>query len=881
MGERPNLLDVTLSYLVAVALSLLLAAIYLLRAKLGLVPFLFISGAIELAVLTTFGEGESLDSSALIFLPVFLSGLLLFLAGEPAAISQQLLMAVGLLGVIAVGADLWVDTASKDGFIAMLHSLPQRAHIFLLLTPLTALLAYSVAWHLFQKLPILPLVAGLGAGLACSLTWLVVHLPQQLPDAAQPTWQLLLLTFGAGFCPSVIVAIFARGFLARRVGAGLPPPPQDLLDIALQKKARLEGLTVDSQKQPAVAAVLAEGMALTDKEGQLVYVNGPFQSLFAKAEDALLGQKVADLVTPRWQDTVTSALASLMAGSLNHIVLTVELADGDEPRWIELSVVLAGPELARQGFCLWLAQDITDRQQLNSQLVRSNYELTTITGLLAALLNSTDSHYMIVNATKQLAQLLGGDFCGFYRVDWLEGLLTLEWEQGHTPEVVEIVKEIRLGEGFSGWVAATSTPVVIGDIVTHRKLVTPLLAKSGIHSYAGAPCVYGGRCLGVIFVSSLRPNAFNSVGQDLLQRLGELVGPVLHRAEQLEARSAQLADLTVALEEGGKGVLLLDGHLRVLYASEEVAGLLNIPVSELTGSSVRSIELHSLGEKVATLAQHALESEGETNGRWQFGRPVQNYRLTCKPVGSVDRQRVLVQLTLADQPYQTAAPPEGIQRMAVISYFSASIEHELNNLLGPLQLRLELLDAREELSPEAIEDVEEALASVEDLKAFLAELGALMRRDGLNLEPVNLADVARAVLLLCGAEARRMQVSLKLEVPDDLPPANADPLALQELLLNLVSNAFDAMPEGGTLTVLGQETGEWVQLLVSDTGQGIAPEHQAFIFEPYFSTKGQQATGLGLHVCARLAEEMGGRLSLEGAPGEGATALLSLPKALP
>ncbi len=126
-----------------------------------------------------------------------------------------------------------------------------------------------------------------------------------------------------------------------------------------------------------------------------------------------------------------------------------------------------------------------------------------------------------------------------------------------------------------------------------------------------------------------------------------------------------------------------------------------------------------------------------------------------------------------------------------------------------------------------------------------------------------------------------MQVSLKLEVPDDLPPANADPLALQELLLNLVSNAFDAMPEGGTLTVLGQETGEWVQLLVSDTGQGIAPEHQAFIFEPYFSTKGQQATGLGLHVCARLAEEMGGRLSLEGAPGEGATALLSLPKALP
>jgi hypothetical protein len=121
----------------------------------------------------------------------------------------------------------------------------------------------------------------------------------------------------------------------------------------------------------------------------------------------------------------------------------------------------------------------------------------------------------------------------------------------------------------------------------------------------------------------------------------------------------------------------------------------------------------------------------------------------------------------------------------------------------------------------------------------------------------------------------------------DLPPILGDPPALREALANLILNAVDAMPSGGTLRFEGREAlpadGAWdgagVELTVTDTGVGMSEEVRQRLFEPFFTTKGVRGTGLGLSVVYGILERHRGRITVHSAPGGGTTFTLWLPRA--
>ncbi len=116
------------------------------------------------------------------------------------------------------------------------------------------------------------------------------------------------------------------------------------------------------------------------------------------------------------------------------------------------------------------------------------------------------------------------------------------------------------------------------------------------------------------------------------------------------------------------------------------------------------------------------------------------------------------------------------------------------------------------------------------------------------------------------------------DVAPGLPRVLADRDQILQLLLNLVRNALDAMPGGGTLRLSARRAPQGVALAVADTGPGIAAADLARVFEPYFTTK-EGGTGLGLAIAQRIAEEHGGRLEAASEPGRGATFTLTLPLA--
>jgi signal transduction histidine kinase len=130
---------------------------------------------------------------------------------------------------------------------------------------------------------------------------------------------------------------------------------------------------------------------------------------------------------------------------------------------------------------------------------------------------------------------------------------------------------------------------------------------------------------------------------------------------------------------------------------------------------------------------------------------------------------------------------------------------------------------------------------------------------------------------------RERQIQLRVNLPAELPEVRVDPMQLEQAIVEIVSNAIDAMPDGGTLTVSGREEragaggrGREVLVEIRDTGRGIAPEVISQVCEPFFTTRAE-GTGLGLAIAKRYVEQNGGELALESRVGEGTAVRLQLP----
>ncbi|MCL7454339.1 MAG: ATP-binding protein [Anaerolineae bacterium] len=217
----------------------------------------------------------------------------------------------------------------------------------------------------------------------------------------------------------------------------------------------------------------------------------------------------------------------------------------------------------------------------------------------------------------------------------------------------------------------------------------------------------------------------------------------------------------------------------------------------------------------------------------------------------------------------------------------ADVAHELRTPLSVLQGNLRaILDDVYPLDKAEVSRLydETRLLSrlVDDLRELaLADAGQL----GLNLQPADVGDVARSTAESFAPAAEAQEVELRVEMAGDLPQVQADPDRLAQILRNLLVNALRHTPRGGSVVITGRRTEDAVELAVADTGEGIAPQDQARVFDRFWradrarTRDGQwvRGTGLGLSIAQSLVEAHGGHIWLETKAGEGSTFRFTLP----
>ena len=216
------------------------------------------------------------------------------------------------------------------------------------------------------------------------------------------------------------------------------------------------------------------------------------------------------------------------------------------------------------------------------------------------------------------------------------------------------------------------------------------------------------------------------------------------------------------------------------------------------------------------------------------------------------------------------------ERLVTLGKMVAHVTHEIKNPLAVIGGFARQCERQQELSEESRRKVQIIHQEVQRLEKFLADLASFGRTAPTQKVPGDILALIQEVIEFMQGDCQEKGIEFVLQAPGNLPPFSFDPGQMRQVLLNLLKNSLEAMPQGGVITVSAAVRGDHLVLTIQDTGQGIPPENLKSLFTPFFSTK-EGGTGLGLTICRGLIDQHQGEIEFASDVDRGTTCTIRLP----
>jgi two-component system, NtrC family, nitrogen regulation sensor histidine kinase NtrY len=353
---------------------------------------------------------------------------------------------------------------------------------------------------------------------------------------------------------------------------------------------------------------------------------------------------------------------------------------------------------------------------------------------------------------------------------------------------------------------------------------------------------------GVVFLTAKRADSVNATAIPLKAEDGSVMAVLL-------------------VANSRRGMVEVQNHIRAITYSVAGAGILFAIAASLWIAARVSRPIEQLARAAGEVAEGRWDTQVAINTHDEVGALAESFnRMTSQ---LADQRERLVQS----------------ERVAAWRELARRLAHELKNPLFPLQLTVENMVRARQLS--ATEFNEVFVESTETLKAEIANMKTIIGRfSDFSKMPkpqeakIDARDVIQRTVTLYepSLKEREQPIQLRTEIANDPLTISADAELLHRALSNLVLNAIDAMPEGGTLSVSAHRKDGAVRIRVSDTGKGLTPEECERLFTPYYTTK-EYGTGLGLAIVQSVVADHRGTISVESSSGDGASFVIDLPAA--
>jgi PAS domain S-box-containing protein len=676
-------------------------------------------------------------------------------------------------------------------------------------------------------------------------------------------------------------------------------------EVAEARASLAEAQKIRTQMERAAAVLEAapDAVVIVDAAERITMANARAESVFGYSRHELLGRPAEMLIPKRlYGDTHRLDWQRPAAGALE---LIARRRDGSEfPVEISLSP-LAAPE---GPLVIGTIRDITERKQFDEALRASETRYRTLFETSLDLIIITDPKGLFVRVSPSVTALLG------YEPDELIGRsgaeIVYDEDLDNTREEMRAARRTGIAQNFECryvskhgelvtfwwkgvWSAANRQYVFVGRDVTERndaerRIQTQLEHLNLLdHITRAIEERQDLRSIFQVVVHSLEDSLPIDFGCVCVYE------PAADRLQvsHVGAKSAALANVMMLAE--GKAIGIDDNGLRSCVQGQVVyernIGKVRFPFPErLAGSGLGSLVLAPLRAEsrvfgvlvVARRAAHAF-----TSGECEFLRQLSEH------VALAAHQAQLY--TALQQAYddlrQTQQAMLQEERLRALGQMASGIAHDINNALSPVSLYTEALLEDADLSEQARGYLETIQRAVEDVSATVARMREFYRRREPQLEhaPVQLNRMVEQVIDLTRArwsdmaQGRGVTIRVSAELLPELPEIMGVESEIREALTNLVLNSVDAMPEGGSLTlrtsVADSADLTSVVVEVADSGIGMSEEARQRCLEPFFTTKGERGTGLGLAMVFGTVQRHGANIQIDSTPGGGTTVRLGFP----
>ena len=553
--------------------------------------------------------------------------------------------------------------------------------------------------------------------------------------------------------------------------------------------------------------------------------------------------------------------------------------------------------------------------------------LLEISKAIASGLYLEDVLRLIVTVT---ANVMHSKICSLWILDEKNQKLNLKATQSISEEYLK-ERSLAMGEGVVGHVALNNRPMAILDVLKESLYKEKELAKKeGLVSLLSVPMCFKERVIGVINCYTAHPHSFSKIEEEMLTTVANQAAICIENSGLMETLEINEI-LRLVLEGVTKNIgfdrarlylvnekrNILECKMAVGVDEERIKGVI-LPLDPPNSVVARSIKekkpfvipdanqdprvnpilkkkfnLHSLvaiplfakekslGVITADYTEPGKNITNETlesmmTFAQQAGLAIHNAFMYQELKTFSQQMEEKIQKTTADL-RRAEAQLVRSEKLAALGQLAAGIAHEIRNPLTSINILIHSL--RENLPSENIhrEDLKVIEEEMHRINDIVDQFLRFAKPASPLLEKTELLPIFEETLQLLKPQIEAQQITVQKDFKS-LPPITIDKEQIKQVILNLILNSIQAMPEGGQLALKGQasEDHQWVQLSIQDSGTGILPEDMNKLFDPFFSTR-EGGIGLGLSIAHRIIDQHHGKIEVESKPGKKTLFTLWLP----
>ncbi len=560
--------------------------------------------------------------------------------------------------------------------------------------------------------------------------------------------------------------------------------------------------------------------------------------------------------------------------------------------------------------------------KLKSRLERLEL-LYQVSNVIHSTLEAQEALHLIVSEGVRLVRASSGSVVLFNPTS---GFLEIHASQNLPGAARKL--QLRVGEGITGWVARHGKPARVNDVTQDPRYVA---ARRGVKSELAVPLEVNGETRGVLNMDSDRVDAFSADDQELLQELAVQAAKVIQNTwlyEQLRlkvhlfeslASVSRTINSTLNLDEALRAItreacdlmrakmcslMMLDdthewldlrashGAGRVyikkprLNVEESLLGVVvrrkkpmqvanvqasthyqNVDVARREGLiSLLSVPLLFAGQAIGTLNVY-------TGRLYNFSNEEIRILSALAELSAIAIEKARLYERIVDVEEQLRQN----EKLSALGLLAAEVAHEIRNPLTVMKLLYHSLNLKFPESDPRTKDTKIIEAKIEHLNKIVEQILDFARTTEPKFAPVNLNELVDELGLLVRHKLANQGIGMVRQLQEDLLMVMGDAPQLEQAFLNLILNAAEAMPDGGTLTVKTRVAKSRVTIEFRDTGAGMSEEMQKQAFTAVLSTTKAKGTGLGLAIVGRIIETHHGVIQIKSRSGRGTAIIISLP----